>query len=102
MAKSVTWSDEALHDIEAIASFIARDSRYYAQKVVSEIVEKGESLATFPESGRVVPEFNRPEIRECFIYSYRLIYQIQADAIHILTVFHGRRLMEPQRHLPVS
>lgn len=64
--------------------------------------EKGESLAEFPESGRIVPEFNRPEIREQFIYSYRLIYQIQIDAIYILTVFHGRRLMEPQRHVPTS
>ena len=102
MAKSVTWSDEALQDIEAIASFIARDSRYYAQKVVSEILEKGESLVEFPESGRVLPELNRAEIRECFIYSYRLIYQIQTDAIHILTVFHGRRLMAPQHHLPLG
>ena len=95
MAKSVIWSDEALQDLEAIASFIARDSRYYAQKVISEIVEKGESLVDFPESGRIVPELSRPEVRECFIYSYRLIYQIQTDAIHILTVFHGRRLMDP-------
>ena len=51
--------------------------------------------------GRVVPELGQPDIRERFVYSYRLIYQIQAQEIHILSVIHGKRLLESlEQHFP--
>ncbi len=43
---------------------------------------------------RVVPEFGREDIREVFLRSYRLVYLIGDDAIEVLTVFEGHRLLE--------
>ena len=43
--------------------------------------------------GRIVPELNSTNIRECFIYSYRLIYQVDGNQINILGVIHGHRLL---------
>lgn len=41
-----------------------------------------------------MPELHDTRVRERFLYSYRLIYEIQGDAIHILAVIHGKRLLE--------
>ncbi len=94
MAQAVIWSQEALDDIDSIAEYISRDSLYHAQQVVENIFECGDSLSEQPEAGRKVPELDDPFVRECFIYSYRLIYEIKDTAIHILGVIHGKRLLE--------
>lgn len=90
----VIWSQEALDDIDSIAEYISRDSIYHAQLVVERILELGGLLSDQPELGRNVPELNDPKIRERFIYSYRLIYEIKDNAIHIMAVIHGKRLLE--------
>ncbi len=94
MAQTLIWSQEALDDIDSIAEYISRDSLYHAQQVVERIVDMGESLPMQPRLGRVVPELNNPEVRERFVYSYRLIYELKNDVIHILAVIHGKRLLE--------
>lgn len=94
MAKSLTWSREALDDIDGIAEYISRDSLYHAQQVVARIVELGESLAAQPRLGRIVPELNKHTVRERFVFSYRLIYELKGDAVDILAVIHGKRLLE--------
>jgi plasmid stabilization system protein ParE len=87
----VRWTFPARNDLRQIHAYIANDSRYYAQKVVHEIVGKARSLESFPVKGRVVPEIEDPNVREVFIYSYRLIYEIAADEIRVLAVIHGKR-----------
>ncbi len=94
MAQTLIWSNEALDDIDSIAEYIHRDSPYHAQRVVERIFEMGLSLPEQPQSGRVVSEVGNPTVRERFIYSYRLIYEIKAQEIHILAVIHGKRLLE--------
>ncbi len=94
MAGGVIWSQGALDDIDAIAEYIARDSHIHAQRVVSEIFDLGEILLTQPRMGRVVPELGQNDIREHFIYSYRVIYEIQGEDLHMLAVIHGKQLLE--------
>jgi plasmid stabilization system protein ParE len=94
VAQALIWSYAALDDIDQIAEYISRDSVYYAQQVVERILELGESLPAHPRLGRVVPELADSNVRERFIYSYRLIYELADDAIHILAVIHGKRLLE--------
>lgn len=87
----VKWSKPAKLDLKQIHDYIARDSKYYAQKVSLEIVEKSEKLNSFPEVGRIVPEINAPNVRELIIYSYRLIYEIFPNKVEILALIHGKR-----------
>ena len=93
MAYSIVWSEQALDDVDHIAEYICRDSEFYAQKVASEIYAKGDSLQENPSRGRKVPELANPNIRELFISSYRLIYEIQNHEVEILAVVHGKRLL---------
>ncbi len=74
MDLEVKWSPEATEDLEAIADYIARDSEYYAQAVVTELLSVARSVGEFPMIGRMVPEIGDENIRERFVYSYRLVY----------------------------
>ena len=94
MEYRVTWSPEAVEDLESIAEYIERDSLFYAQSVVSKILEASRNIKEFPLIGRVVPEIGDENIRERFIYSYRLVYQIRQQRILIVAVIHGKRLLE--------
>jgi toxin ParE1/3/4 len=76
VARTVRWTETAIRDLEEAAAFIGRDSRFYAAALVQETRAAARSLRTFAERGRVVPEIDAPDIRELFIGSYRLIYQV--------------------------
>ena len=92
MDRKITWSPEAIEDVESIVQYIARDSQFYARATVSKILDFSESIAKFPQMGRIVPEFNDKKIRERLVYSYRLVYKIEAMRILIVAVIHDKRL----------
>lgn len=87
----VKWTIPARQDLRLIHDYIALDSKIYARKVTLEIIEKSEKLESFPEIGRVVPEFGEHHIREIFVYSYRLIYEVFDNRIEILAIIHAKR-----------
>ena len=88
---TIIWSPQSLHDLEAIRGYIAQDSPRYAALVVQRIVAVVERLEAFPESGRVVPELNIPDIREVIVRPYRVVYRCRSDAVEIATVFRSSR-----------
>ena len=95
MDYAVSWSPAALEDVDAIAEYISRDSPAYARAVVNKLLTAAANLSRFPARGRVVPELDDANIRECFVYSYRLIYRIQDHMVLVAAVIHGRCLLEP-------
>ena len=94
MAFRVVWSQRAVHDLEAIADFIADDSPAYASIVVRNIVNRIRTLSQFPRSGRKVSEFDDENIREVVVYSYRIIYQVLSEQVLIAAVIHGKRILQ--------
>lgn len=94
MGSRVIWSPEAVEDLEAIAEYIERDSVFYARAVVSKILDVARSIEDFPKIGRIVPELGDENIRERFVYSYRLVYQIRGHQILIIAVIHGKQNIE--------
>jgi len=70
----VSWTSQALDDVEAICLFIARDAPRYAEVFADRVFRVTDRLARFPRSGRVVPEIGREDIREIIVQSYRVIY----------------------------
>ena len=94
MAK-VTWTDQALNDLDSICLFIARDSLQYAKLFAMRAFEATDRLEMFPKSGRVVPEIDREDIREIILGNYRIIYRTITGEVEILTVHHGARPLGP-------
>ena len=60
----VHWTQTAVDHLLAIYEYIAQDAPVYASRIVDRLTKRSEQIATFPESGRVVPEYEVPEIRE--------------------------------------
>lgn len=87
----VTWSPQALRDLEGIRAYIALDSAQYADLTVRRIVAAVDRLQEFPESGRIVPERNTPEIREVIVGRFRVVYRYKPGTVEIATVFRGSR-----------
>jgi toxin ParE1/3/4 len=56
-----------------------------------------ERLDLLPQSGRVVPEKNDPQIREILLGNYRIIYRLRDEVAELLTIHHGARLLDPTR-----
>lgn len=94
MAAGLIWSAEALADLDAIADYIHRDSPYHARRVVDAALDLAQSIAEQPKIGRIVPELDDPNLRERFLYSYRMLYAITSERIEIIAMIHGRRLLE--------
>jgi toxin ParE1/3/4 len=65
-----------------------------ANAVVRSIMNQTKTLASFPRSGRKVPEFDDEDIREVFAYSYRIIYRLQQDEVLVAAVIHGKRILQ--------
>lgn len=93
MAYRVVWSPKAVEDVEAIASYIARDSPSYAAAVVQKVLEITDSLKDNATEGRLIPEIEESKIIEQFAYSYRLIYRLESETITIAAFIHGKRLI---------
>lgn len=88
----VVWSPQAISDVESIRDYISRDSPHFGALVARHIVDAVERLREFPESGRIVPEFREPTLREVLWRNYRVVYRSSPTAVEIVTVFHGARL----------
>lgn len=86
----ILWTPRARADLASIRAFIEQDSSHYAAIVVSRLIAGTDQLASFPESGRAVPEFENPLVREVVIRPYRIVYRLVGDGeIHVLTVHHA-------------
>jgi toxin ParE1/3/4 len=93
MAREVAWAESASDDLAEIASHIAKDSEFYAAAVVRELIEVARSLDVFAQRERVVPEYRDASIRELLVRDYRLVYEVNEVAVHVLRIVHGARLL---------
>ena len=84
------WTQQALADLAAIRAFINQDSPHYTSVIIARLIAATDRLVPFPESGRIVPEFADPSIREVVLKPYRIVYRlVGTNEIHILTVHHA-------------
>ena len=90
----ISWTLLARERLSEIVTFIARDDPDAARRWSEDLFERVESLGTFPEMGRVVPELQKKIFREIFHGQYRVIYKLRRKGVLILTIRHGRRLFD--------
>ena len=89
----VRWSEQACGDLEAIHAYIGRDSPFYASRTVEQMLQAIDRLEHFPELGRIVSEFQRPDMRELIVGAYRIVYHRELETVGLVTIVHGARLL---------
>jgi addiction module RelE/StbE family toxin len=98
---SITWSAVAEADLDDLYDYIARDVPYYAEQFVDRLIEAVGALKDHPRLGRRVPEADdREDVRELIFHSYRVIYLVESEHVHVLTVIHGSRDLAGQTAKP--
>jgi len=98
MAK-IVWTEEAERWLKVIHHYIAQEYPVAAMKVVEDIYEKAQVLATFPQIGHKYRTEPEGEIRLLLYGHYRIAYLIRGRGrIDIIGVFHGA--LEIDRYLP--
>ena len=91
----VEWTIQALDELSAICQFIEKDSVHYARLFACRVFDEVNIMLTFPRSGRIVPEFGNPDIREVIVGDYRIVYRVVKEELcEILAVYHGARLLK--------
>src|SRR5947209_4535520 len=93
---SLVWTRPALDGLLEITHYIMADNPSAARAFAGNIKTKVGRLRTFPESGRVVPEFPESDLREVLIGDYRVIYRFlkSKQIVQVLAVHHGARLLD--------
>ena len=93
MAFRLIWAPSAKYDLKDIATFIEQDRPTTAERVVKSLFNALEQLTDFPESGRMVPEFGDPAIRELIRKPFRIVYRVNKEQrfVEIARVWHALR-----------
>ncbi len=93
MAYQVIWAPSARLDLKELAAYIAESRPRASARFVRQVFQIVEHLADFPESGRVVPEFDDPSIREVMRKPCRIVYRVKAQEriVEIARVWHAAR-----------
>ncbi len=95
----IEWTPEALRELKAIESWIAQDDPHAAKAMVRRLIERCEQLARLPKSAPRLPRYERDDLRMLFERPYRIVYQIHADRIDIVTLWHYRQ--RQPRNIPM-
>lgn len=84
----------AVEQVQDIATYIALDKPSVAIEWAENIFNSVNQLKEFPDSGRIVPEIKRKEIRELVLKNYRVIYKVKSKEILILVVKSYRQKLK--------
>jgi toxin ParE1/3/4 len=88
------WSNESRNELRAIHRFIARDSKFYADRTIARLIERAESLLTAPRRGHPVHEYPQAELKELHEPPYRIIYRFSESAVSIVTIVHFKQRLK--------
>ena len=83
---TVHWNDEAREEIRNIYSYLFDLSPVLAEAWADELEQKQALLETFPEIGRLVPDYNTSFIREVFVKRYRLVYTYENELLTVRAI----------------
>jgi len=96
----IKWTLPAVDDLKSIYGYISKDSKYIASSFTDKVVNSVENLKNFPDMGRIVPESDKPDIRELIFQNYRIIYKVKDDIIYILSVIRASRDLSSLKNKP--
>ncbi len=92
--KQIVWTIPAKRDLQSIYDYLAEISETIAYRQVIKILDKTALLETgFDEIGQAEPLLKHTGKNYRYLVSgnYKIIYRVDDDALHIITVFDTRQ-----------
>lgn len=95
MAKvAIRFAESAIADLEGITSWYTEQGvPDVGDRFVKAIVARIEALRDHPEMGRIVPEFDRPFVRELIHPPFRIVYRLEPKRVRIVRVWRSEQLL---------
>lgn len=91
-AYNVVFAPRAEADLKSITFHIAREAgAVVAERFGNQLIDKAVSLSSLPERGRIVPEYQDPQLREIIYKTYRIVYRIRHNHVQIVRFWHAAR-----------
>ena len=91
----VCFAESARDDLRDILDWHAsHQAPQVGTRIVLEILDWARQLGMFPDSGRVVPEFDAPSLRELEHPLFRIVYRQGENTVTVVRVWRSERLMK--------
>ena len=84
----IEWTPEAADNLDAIVTYVELFHPPAAERLAIRLIALADSLATYPNRGRVVGDGRREMV---IVPPYVMRYQVEAERVVILRVWHGAR-----------
>ncbi len=93
----VEFAQSARDDLRDMTTWYeSQDAPEVGRRLATEIIDRVRQLEMFPESGKVVPEFDTTWLRELGGHPpFRIVYRRDEGSVTIVRVWRSERLMGP-------
>jgi plasmid stabilization system protein ParE len=92
---TIEFAESAADDLpQALAWYASQEVPDVGKRLVAAVISQVDQLAMFPDSGRVVPEFDTPWLREVLLPPFRIVYRREAADVAVVRVWRSERLMD--------
>ncbi|MBN2822244.1 MAG: type II toxin-antitoxin system RelE/ParE family toxin [Coriobacteriia bacterium] len=92
----VEFAQSARDDLrDMMARYASQGVPEAGRRLAMEIIDRVRQLEMFPDSGKVVPEFDAAWLRELEHAPFRIVYRCAQGVVTIVRVWRGERLMDP-------
>ena len=91
----IRLTDSAVDDLRELQFYY--DEQLVPQvgkRLVTEILDRVETLTSNPDIGRIVPEFDVDNIRELIHKPFRVVYLRESKSIYVIRVWRSERILE--------
>lgn len=93
---NVEFAESAADDLlRILAWYASQDVPDVGKRLVAAVVGRVDQLGMFADSGKVIPEFDTPWLRELGLPPFRIVYRREAAAVIVVRVWRSERLMDP-------
>jgi Plasmid stabilization system protein len=92
----ITFAVSAFDDLDVVRAWYKDQQQVpeVGNRLIKEIISQFERLAEFPESGRIVPEFNIENLKEIIFTPFRIVYRLDRNKIKIVRIWRSERLLK--------
>jgi toxin ParE1/3/4 len=85
----IIWTEPALHDLDAIADYIALDNPEAASHLIRRVFKHVEQLRNHPRSGSTPKELRGLKYRQIVEPPSRVFYRYDGRSVFVLHVMRG-------------
>ncbi len=92
---TIRLAESALTDLESLRAWYGSQGiPEVADRLIQGVLARIENLSSYPDMGRIVPEFSQPFLRELIWPPFRIVYRREPNQVSVVRVWRSERLLD--------